>query len=349
MKHIATAAALLALAAGTASAQSSVTLFGIVDVNVRNVDNSGVGSNSTLNNNGLSSSRFGFRGVEDLGGGLKAGFWLESDLNPDTGTTNNGNGKLFARRSTVSLMGNLGEIRLGRDLTPSGAFTYVFDPFGVIGVGGSANIARYSGQATFFRADNAISYFLPNLGGVYGQAMVGLDEGVNPSAPGTGADRFARSYTGGRLGYANGPIDVAVSYGSTKVDLTGGKFKSTGIGGSYNFGVAKLMSHYYSDRLLTLKENRFLLGVSVPLGAHEIRASYVRSDATGGTAAYNASDANQLALGYVHNLSKRTAMYGTVSRISNKGGATFAIAGGNPGITAGGKSSGYELGMRHSF
>ncbi len=348
MKHIATAAALLALAAGTASAQSSVTLFGIVDVNLRNVSNSGVGSNSTLNNNGLSSSRFGFRGVEDLGGGLKAGFWLESDINPDNGTTN-GNGKLFARRSTVSLMGNFGEFRLGRDLTPSGAFTYTFDPFGVIGVGGSANIARYSGQATFFRADNAISYFLPNMGGVYGQAMVALDEGVNPSLPGTGVDRFARKYAGGRLGYANGPIDVAVSYGSTEVDATGGKFKTTGIGGSYNFGVAKLMSHYYSDRLLALKENRFLLGVSVPLGAHEIRASYVRSDATGGTAAYNASDANQLALGYVHNLSKRTAMYGTASRISNKGGATFAISGGNPGITAGGKSSGYELGLRHSF
>lgn len=348
MKHIATVAALLALAAGTASAQSSVTLFGIVDANLRNVNNSGVGSNTTMSNNGLNSSRFGFRGVEDLGGGLKAGFWLESDINPDTGTTNS-NGKLFARRSTVSLMGGFGEFRLGRDLTPSGALTYVYDPFGVIGVGGSAQTARYKDQTTFYRADNAISYFMPNIGGVYGQVMIAPDEGVNPSAPGTGADRFARKYVGGRVGYANGPIDVSVVYGSTDVDTTGGKFKTTGIGGSYNFGVAKLMSHYYSDKLLTLKENRFLLGVSVPLGAHEIRASYVRSDATGGTDAYNASDANQLALGYVHNLSKRTAMYGTLSRISNKGGATFAISGGNPGITAGGKSTGYELGLRHSF
>lgn len=346
MKHIATVAALLALAAGTANAQSSVTLFGIVDVNVRNVNNSGVGSNTTLNNNGLNSSRFGFRGVEDLGGGLKAGFWLESDIAPDVGNTNP-NGKLFARRSTVSLMGNLGEIRLGRDLTPSGANTYLLDPFGVIGVGSSTNVARYSGQTTFYRADNAISYFLPNLGGMYGQVMLGLGEGINPSAPPAG--NLARKYAGGRFGYANGPIDVNVSYGATTVDSAGGKFKTTGIGGSYNFGVAKLMSHYYRDQLLTAKENRFLIGVSVPLGAHEIRASYVRSDANGGTAAYNASDANQLALGYVHNLSKRTAMYGTLSRISNKGGATFAIAGGNPGITAAGNSTGYEFGLRHAF
>lgn len=349
MKHIATVAALLALAAGTASAQSSVTLFGIVDANLRSVDNSGVGRNTTMSNNGLSSSRFGFRGEEDLGGGLKTGFWLESDISPDTGATNS-NGKLFARRSTLSLMGKFGEVRVGRDLTPSGAFTYVFDPFGVIGVGGSANIARYSGQTTFYRSDNSISYFMPNMGGVYGQAMVALDEGVNPSLPGTGADRFARKYAGGRLGYANGPIDVAVSYGSTEVDATGGKFKTTGIGASYDLGVVRLMGHYYRDELTTAgKENRISLGLTAPFGAHQIRASYNRSDATGGSAAWNANDATQLAVGYVHNLSKRTAMYGTVSRISNDGAATFAISGGNTGITAGGKSTGYELGIRHAF
>ncbi|MDP2818889.1 MAG: porin [Polaromonas sp.] len=337
MKHIATAAALLALAAGTASAQSSVTLFGVVDTNIRNVSNSGVASNTTLSNSGLSSGRFGFRGVEDLGGGLKAGFWLESDLNIDTGTTN-ANGKLFARRSTVSLMGNFGEVRLGRDLTPSGAHTYLYDPFGVIGLGGSANVARYAAQTTFFRSDNAVSYFTPNLSGFQGQIMVAPDEsGVNN----------VNRYSGTRLSYAAGPVSVSGSYGTTNV--VGGKFTTSGIAGSYNFGVATLMGHYYSDRLLTLKENRFLLGVTVPLGAHQIRASYLRSDATGGTAAYNASDANMLALGYVHNLSKRTALYATTSRISNKGGATFALAGGTPGITAGGTSSGYEFGMRHNF
>lgn len=348
MKHIATVAALLALAAGTASAQSSVTLFGIVDANLRNVDNSGVGSNTTMNNNGLASSRFGFRGEEDLGGGLKAGFWLESDINPDIGTTNP-NGKLFARRSTLSLMGNFGEVRFGRDLTPSGSYTYGHDPFGVIGVGGSANIARFIAQPTFFRSDNSISYIMPKLGGLYGSVMLAPGEGV--VLPST--TNLARKYAGGRFGYAQGPIDLSVAAGTTDVDATGGKFKTTGLGAAYNFGVVHLMGHYYRDELTAGtgagKEKRLSLGVTAPFGAHQIRASYNRSDATGGSAAWNANDATQLAVGYVYNLSKRTAMYGTVSRISNDGAATFAISGGKTGITPGGNSTGYELGLKHSF
>lgn len=345
MKHIATVAALLALAAGTAGAQSSVTLFGIVDANLRNVDNSGVGSNTTMNNNGLSSSRFGFRGVEDLGGGLKVGFWLESDISPDTGTTA-ANGKLFNRTSVVSLSGNFGALQFGRALTPSGSYAYGHDPFGVIGVGGSANIARFASQTTYFRSDNSISYTLPKLGGMYGSVMIAPSEGV--ALPST--TNLARKYAGGRFGYAQGPIDVSVAAGTTDVDATGGKFKTTGIGASYNLGVAHLMGHYYRDELTTAgKENRLSLGVTAPLGAHQIRASYNRSNATGGTAAWNANDATQLAVGYVHNLSKRTAMYGTLSRISNDGAATFAISGGKLGITPGGNSTGYELGLKHSF
>lgn len=349
MKHIATVAALLALAAGTAGAQSSVTLFGVVDANLRSVDNSGAGRKTTMGNNGLTSSRFGFRGEEDLGDGLKAGFWLESDISPDTGATNS-NGKLFARRSTLSLMSKFGEFRFGRDLTPSGSYTYGHDPFGVIGVGGSANVARFSGQPTFFRSDNSISYIMPKIGGLYGSVMLAPDEGVNPSAPGVGADRFARKYAGGRFGYAQGPIDISVAAGSTVVDATGGKFKTTGIGGSYNLGVVHLMGHYYRDELTTAgKENRISLGLTAPFGVHQIRASYNRSDATGGSAAWNANDATQLAVGYVYHLSKRSAVYGTVSRISNDGAATFAIAGGNSGITPGGSSTGYEMGLKHSF
>lgn len=111
------------------------------------------------------------------------------------------------------------------------------------------------------------------------------------------------------------------------------------------------MGHYYRDELQTAgKENRLSLGVTAPFGAHQIRASYNRSDATGGSAAWNANGATQLAVGYVHNLSKRTAMYGTVARISNDGAATFAIPGGSrSGMTAGGNSTGYEMGLKHSF
>lgn len=327
--------------AGIASAQSSVTIFGVTDVNIRNVKNSGVAGNTTMSGGGLSSNRFGFRGVEDLGGGLKAGFWLESDINVDSGTTN-ANGKLFARRSTASLMGNWGELRLGRDLMPSGAHSYIYDPFGVIGVGGSNNTSRMPALSpTYYRSDNAVQYFSPNLSGFQAQFSWAPDEsGVNN----------VNRYVGTRLSYGAGPLSVSASYGST--NLAVGKYQSVGLAGSYDLGVVKLMSHYYRDKIAgsaTPEEKRFLVGVTVPMGAGEVRASYVRSDATGGTAAYNASDASQLALGYTHNLSKRTALYTTFARISNKGGATFAVSGGTPGITAGGNSTAYEFGMRHSF
>ena len=110
---------LLALAAltaftGVASAQSSVTLFGIVDVSMRNVKN-GPTSLKSLSTDGMGSSRLGFRGVEDIGGGLRASFWLEGSLAADTG---NANGQNWQRRSTVSLTGGFGEVRLGRDYTP---------------------------------------------------------------------------------------------------------------------------------------------------------------------------------------------------------------------------------------
>ena len=131
MKKSLLALAALTAFAGVASAQSSVTLFGIVDLSARGVDN-GIGTRSTINQDGNSSSRLGFRGVEDLGGGLKAGFWIEGALSADTG---NATGQTWQRRSTVSLMGGFGEIRLGRDYTPTFWNHTVFDPFGTNGVG----------------------------------------------------------------------------------------------------------------------------------------------------------------------------------------------------------------------
>src|SRR5687768_18396130 len=111
MKKSLLALAVLGVFAGAASAQSSVTLFGVVDANAKAVKN---GSTTTkqLGTDGLASSRLGFRGVEDLGGGMSAGFWIEGGLQPDTG---NAGGMNWQRRSTVSLMGGFGEVRLGRD------------------------------------------------------------------------------------------------------------------------------------------------------------------------------------------------------------------------------------------
>src|SRR5262245_30033097 len=117
MKAKATVFAVLAAASAAASAQS-VTLFGIVDLGVRYVDN-GKDSVTSLSTNGQSTSRIGVRGIEDLGAGLTAGFWLEGGINPDTGTVNDLT-RFWDRRATVSLIEQtLGELRLGRDNTPT--------------------------------------------------------------------------------------------------------------------------------------------------------------------------------------------------------------------------------------
>ena len=335
---------LLALAAltaltGVASAQSSVTLFGIVDLSARNIKN-GSQSLKSLTSGGNASSRLGVRGVEDLGGGLRAGFWIEGDLAPDTG---NATGMTWQRRSTVSLLGGFGEVRLGRDLTPSFWNHVIFDPFGFIGVGGNANMISTLGSSagTLVRANNSIGYFLPAMGGIYGQVMVAAGEGVTSPW---------NKYLGARIGYAAGPVNVAVAFGKTDRG-TLADFKDLNAGASYNLGFMTLMARYGKTEAGALEQTNTQFGVNVPMGAGTLKASYIKASGTG-----TSFDATQIAVGYVYDLSKRTALYGTFSRINNGGtaatGARFTTGtlGGSPGVTAGGlTSTGYEFGVRHSF
>ncbi len=340
MKKSLIALAVLA-ASGAAMAQSSVTLFGIVDLGVRNVKQGGQ-SLWGMSKDGINSSRLGFRGVEDLGGGMRAGFWLEGALTSDTGDGRTTGAALdFQRRSTVSVMGGFGEIRLGRDYTPTFWNHTVFDPFGTNGVGSSVN--TYGGAvtgATVVRSNNTIGYFLPgNLGGIYGQAMIGLKE--------TKAANSASDYAGFRVGYQQGPLNVALAYGQEgTATATGSNPKRWNLGGSYNLGVANLIGQYTRATAPgSLKLNHWMLAATAPVGPGLLKASYTRSD-------YNGSnDANQIALGYEYNLSKRTALYTTYSRIANKGGAAFSVGAfaGQPATAPGGKSTGFEAGLRHSF
>lgn len=342
---------LLALAAltaftGVASAQSSVTLFGIVDVSVRNVKESS-GSLKTLSTDGMGSSRLGFRGVEDIGGGLRAGFWLEGSLQADTG---NAAGQNWQRRSTVSLMGGFGEIRLGRDYTPTFWNHTVFDPFGTNGVGSSVNVfdTSGSGATTTVRANNTVGYFLPGgMGGFYGQVQLAAGEQVT-----------GNKHMGFRFGYAAGPLNVAFAYGKTSstegppaVDWT--RFN---LAGSYNMGFMTAMFQYIksdtSGGAADGRElNNILLGANVPMGAGVFKVSYVKADGDGKTAAEKARDATQFALGYQYSLSKRTALYGHYAKVSNKSGANFTASGSGPAAAHGlGKgSTGYEFGINHSF
>eukprot|EP01136_Pigoraptor_vietnamica_P019549 Opistho-1_new@67292 len=261
MKKSLVALAILA-AAGVASAQSSVTLFGIVDAAYTHGSGNGVGSSdkNQLTNSGYNSSRLGFRGTEDLGGGMSASFWLEAGVNNDNGSggltnTNNqatgatgGGGLTFNRRSTVSLASGLGELRLGRDYTPQFWNQTVFDPFGTNGVGTTQTLNSSLGGPTTVRASNSIGYFLPgNLGGFYGQIQHYLGENAKNGA----ATEKDGTGTGLRFGYANGPVNVALATSSTKFaqTATAGNIKSTNLGGSYDFGVAQAMALVTRDRV----------------------------------------------------------------------------------------------------
>lgn len=349
MKKSLIALAVLA-ASGAAMAQSSVTLFGVVDATY--AYGSGSASNkSQLTNSGYNSSRLGFRGVEDLGGGLSASFWLEAGLNNDNGTggvtnTNNqaatstGGGLTFNRRSTVSLNGGFGEVRLGRDYTPQFWNLTVFDPFGTNGVGTTQTQTNLGGP-TNTRASNAIGYFLPgNLGGFYGQAQYYLGENNSNVANKKDGNGLAA-----RVGYANGPINVALAASQTKY-LVSGNIKSWNLGGQYDLGVAKIMAQYNQDKISGGADGKgFLIGGLVPVGAGEVRLAYstYKIDTVGAD-----PRANKLALGYVHNLSKRTALYATYAHVNNKNGAGVALNGAtlsNPNDS----SNGYDFGIRHSF
>ncbi len=352
---------LVALAAlafvGVASAQSSVTLFGVVDAAYEHLSGSALvnGSVNKLVQGANSPSRLGFRGTEDLGGGLNAGFWLEGGLNNDSGagaatSLNNqpggstgGGGLTFNRRSTVSLAGNFGELRLGRDYTPTFWNKTIFDPFGTVGVGQETNVSLgVLTTATGVRASNSVGYFLPgNLGGFYGQVMYAMGENSSNAANSNDGN-----YAGGRIGYANGPVNVAISYGKTKNVATDG-YSDANIGGSWNFGVATVMAQYNQekvDELADISNKTWLLGVNVPVGPGNIVASYNHAKVTGDTL-----KANQYALGYVYNLSKRTAIYGTYAHISNSGSAGSFTTNGLPSAVAGGSSNGLDIGLRTSF
>jgi len=337
MKRSLLALATLTAFAGVASSQSSVTLFGVVDANVRNVENGNTGAETTLSQDGIASSRIGLRGVEDLGGGMRAGFWMEGAINPDTGTPA---GQTWQRRSTLSLMGGFGEIRLGRDYTPDFWNHTIFDPFGTNGVGSSVNtFTTLNGSGALVRANNTVGYLLPAMGGLYGQVQVAIDESL-----------FSNDHVGARFGYAAGPINIAVSYGKTNTNVGAGDndWERYNIGGSMKFGTATLMLQYNrGDGGSTGKIDHFLVGGTMGFGASTLKVSYVMSDGKG---ALNSRDADQIAIGYQYDLSKRTALYATAAQISNESGASYVIGGGRTaGFRAGEKSTGYEFGVRHTF
>lgn len=338
MKKALIALAVLGLTGGAAVAQSSVTLFGVVDADLKYTKANGQ-TLKKLDSSGLNTSRFGLRGTEDLGGGLKAGFWLESEISPDTGAAAS---VFWGRRATVSLSGDFGEVRLGRNKTASRLHLEEFDPYAFTGLGSTgvlySNLGSGNGTA-YGRADNLLSYSLPtNLGGFYG--------GVDVAAGESGAG-ITNKHQSVRGGFKTGALNVSATYANAYGAADKYKLLSGGV--SYDFGGAKPSFSYSQAKFGARKQTLWTAAVTVPVGQGQILASFTdsKANAAAETAAV-AYDAKLFAAGYVYNLSKRTALYTTVAQIKN-GGAGKLLVNGSPTPSAGGKSTGFDVGIRHSF
>jgi len=286
--------ALAAVAAtGAAFAQSSVTLYGVADLGLAKTNKAGLGygndklqasANNTLNNG---SSRLGVRGVEDLGGGLKASFNFEQGINGATGATD---AVTFQRAAFLALSGGFGEIYAGRRLTPSF--------FGVAAweLTGTANYSAVAAQFAFAGAgsrNNAhIGYTTPNFGGL--TATIGTTlEGNDASA----ADGLQSKYDMNVI-YKGGPISAGFSYNKVK-----GAEKNWSLGAAYNLGVATVAASWQDpagDR------KGFTIGASAPMGPVTLTFDIARATAGGKETDY--------VLEAKYAVSKRTFTYAALLR-----------------------------------
>lgn len=308
MKKSLLALAVLGAFAGAASAQSSVTLYGKLDLGFAKA----AGSADKQVADG-SSSRVGFRGVEDLGGGLKALFQFEHRFNPDTGTVTNT--AFWHGLSTVGLGGSFGTVNLGRQYTAAYSLaTGVIDPFGGDTVAGLRDESLTKSVARL-RTDNSVRY-----DGAFGGLKVAADIAETPAG---GVDR---PYSVAAQ-YAAGPFMVAASYDNP----TGANDNLATLGGSYTFGPAKVsLGIGRGDNDSNVRVKQALAGVTVSVGAAgQVLAGYAQEEV--GTA----DATKKVSLGYRHNLSKRTQLYTDVTRVNDLLSKT--------------EKTGYDFGVIHTF
>lgn len=311
--------ALAAVAAtGVAFAQSSVTIYGKVNVSL---EKSSFGTkNNEVSLDDIHGSRLGFRGAEDLGGGLQAKFHLEHRFRPDTGAdasinpTTNPSGTFWNGLSTVGLAGAFGEIRLGRYYSANflGA-NNVPDPFGGDGAGALRGVGM---QTTHVRTANIIHYS-GNFSGVKVALSTGLKEGA------------AKAHNSFAVGYANGPLDVGI--GQDK-DVGSTVFNAYA---TYDLGVAKLAFGLGNKKTAAdVKTEGLLLGATIPAGPGKVQVGFARAkNKTSGVVTNQ-----KLGLGYIYPLSKRTTLETTYGRDSK---AVSAVTGK--------KQSGFDLTLQHNF
>jgi predicted porin len=339
MKKSLVALAVFGAFAGVASAQSNVTLYGIIDMGLQRNDPKAPGATSTTGvNSGLQSgSRLGFRGTEDLGGGLKAQFALESGFSGDTGALGNGDAnvttRLFGRQAWAGLGGNFGDLVLGRVVPFSGG-TGAFDMFGRIdpfATGfGLSSLAQTFSPSGAQRVDNTALYRTPKIGGF--QAGLGYSFRVGGAeAAGTGNNN---KYLFGAASFEAGPFYGAVTYDVLRPTSTQEAAgitddqKNLQVGATYDLKVVKLHAAYNkaddefggvgvasaTGTTNGADASSFMAGVSAPLGPVNLLASYQKRDGKtgryGATPAANAeADKNVWAIGVTYPFSRRTNAY----------------------------------------
>ena len=330
MKKSSIAIALIGMSAGAAFAQSNVTIYGKIDAGLVHESGGAAGSVNNLNSGIASGSRLGFKGLEDLGGGLSANFVIENGFNADTGIAGQ-NGLLFGRQAFVGLSGNAGAVTLGRQYSPYyKVLRDVADPFAAGLAGRAGNI-----MATNTRIDNMIEYATPKLGGFSADAAYGFGEVAGDSAK-------SRNL-GAAIAYTQGALDVELAHHQLNNAAATDKTRNTLLTASYDFGVARASLGYAINKGTgTADSNDAIAGVSVPFGASKVLASYIRhNDKTAAN-----KDAKQWAIGYVYSLSKRTDLYSSYAHISNSNGASYTV--GNATDKGTGNSA-FNLGILHSF
>lgn len=373
MKKSLIALAALGTLASAAMAQSSVTVYGIIDLGLVKQNRAdaeyalgGVGmQNEELNVAQATKSRIGFRGVEDLGGGLSAKFGLEHRLQPDVGATNTSGGNQFWDMSIVGLTSQtFGEITLGRDYGPTFYAQYLLDPWlnqGIAEVGGTSYaFAGYNTGNHQARLNNAVFYKAKAAGFTF-MAAASLSE----------VDGTDNRYAIGAM-YEAGPLFLTAAYDQAPSPFADETDTLFIIGGAYDFGAIKPRVSFAQSKIQTAfggeaKPKSFTLAATAPLGGGLLKVGYTQIDwdagnpvlqagaasaaaaalalgdlttagayATAGATVAAGEDTKQrkFSLGYEYNLSKRTAIYTDVTSGKTKNSDTV---------------TGIDVGIRHMF
>ena len=347
MKKSLIALAVLA-ASGAAMAQSSVQLYGIVDAFVGTTQDTiktpGAKSQTVVESGGLKSSRWGMRGTEDLGGGLKAGFKLEQRFKSDTGALDGVN---FKGESSINLSGNFGTVALGRMGTPYDDLRGKTNPIADTSISPVGDTIKAAKADYTDKTDNTVAYVSPSFNGFSGAVAVSLGENKTNVADAT-------NHSSLKLQYANGPLLVGYGFQKEESQLTAGTpAVATGqtedktfnlLAASYDFGVAKLVGGYQTLEIESkgVKQgdnDSLYFGVQAPVASNiNVFFGYAGSEYDAVTGTDYKTTGYTLAANYV--LSKRTDAYIGYKHIKKENDSTGADLG---------KVKTLAVGVRHAF